>query len=256
MIQNNYALHEQSFLAYIETFFQRTVEPCLALKKEHTFHVVRNTEQIINKLSLSEEDRYCARLIALYHDIGRFRQYQNYHTFLDKISEDHASIAVRILKKHIPFLQEPQHIQKKVLSAIILHNKIALPKNLPPEYEDLCRIIRDADKIDIFRVMAENFTHNLPEKDGVTLSVKDEPLLYSKYILEKAMQKQVISYLDLVYINDFKILLCGWIFNVYYKESIKILKQQGNIFTILSTLPKTEELEEFNALICSTLNAE
>lgn len=256
MTQNNYTFHKQSFLAYIETFFQKTIEPCLALKKDHTFQVVRNTEEIIKQLSLSEEDAYCAKLIALYHDIGRFSQYQSYHTFVDKKSEDHALIAVRILKKHAPFLKEPKHIQKKVLTAIILHNKIALPKALAPAYKDLCQIIRDADKIDIFRVMAENFTHNLPEKEGVTLNVKDEPQLYSKHILEKAMQKQDINYLDLVYINDFKILLCGWIFNVYYKESIKILKQQGNIFTILSTLPQSKELEKFNTLICNTLNAE
>ena len=153
-------------------------------------------------------------------------------------------------------MQEPKHIQKKILSAIILHNKIALPKDLAPQYKDLCQIIRDADKIDIFRVMAENFTHNLPEKEGVTLNVIDEPLRYSKHILEKAMQKQDINYLDLVYINDFKILLCAWIFNLYYEESIKILKHQGNIFTILATLPKTKELEEFNTLISTTLNAE
>lgn len=256
MIQNNYALHEQSFLAYIEQFFQGTAEPCLTLKKQHTFRVVQNTESILEHLPLSEENRYCARLIALYHDIGRFCQYQKYHTFLDKKSEDHASIAVRILKKQAQFLQEPKHIQKKILSAIMLHNKLALPHGLPSEYKDLCQIIRDADKLDIIRVMAENFTHDLPEKEGVTLSAKDEPLCYSNHILEQAMHKQASSYLDIVYVNDFKILICGWIFSLYYKDSIKILQRQGNIQTILATLPKTKEIEGFNAFIMKSLNAE
>lgn len=256
MTQNNYSLHEQSFLAYIETFFQGNAEPCLTLKKEHTFRVVQNTEQILKSVSLSEEDRHCAKLIALYHDIGRFYQYQKYHTFLDKKSEDHANIAIRVLKKHAQFLQEPKHIQKKILSAIMLHNKLALPHGLAPEYKDICQIIRDADKLDIIRVMAENFTHNLPEKEGVTLSAKDEPLHYSKRILEQAMQKQAINYMDLVYVNDFKILICGWIFCLYYKESIKILKKQGNIQTILATLPKTREIEEYTAFIEETLTAE
>lgn len=254
-MQNNYSLHEQSFLAYIDTFFQGSAEPCLMLKKEHTFRVVQNTEQIIKSVALSEEDTYCAKLIALYHDIGRFSQYQKYHTFLDKKSEDHANIAVRILKQHPQFLQEPKHIQKKILSAIILHNKISLPHDLAPEYKELCQIIRDADKLDIIKVMTENFTHSLPEKEGVTLSAKDEPLCYSKHILEQAMQKKASSYLDIVYVNDFKILICAWIFSLYYEKSIKILKEQGNLQIILSTLPKTKEIEAFNALINHTLNA-
>lgn len=254
-MQNNYSLHEQSFLAYIDTFFQGSAEPCLMLKKEHTFRVVQHTEQIIKSVALSEEDTYCAKLIALYHDIGRFSQYQKYHTFLDKKSEDHANIAVRILKQHPQFLQEPKHIQKKILSAIILHNKISLPHDLAPEYKELCQVIRDADKLDIIKVMTENFTHSLPEKEGVTLSAKDEPLCYSKHILEQAMQKKASSYLDIVYVNDFKILICAWIFSLYYEKSIKILKEQGNLQIILSTLPKTKEIEAFNALINHTLNA-
>lgn len=256
MIQNNYLRHEQSFLAYIETFFQGTADPCLIMKKDHTFRVVQNTEQILKSLSLSEEDRYCARLTALYHDIGRFLQFQKYRTFLDKKSEDHANIAVRILKKHAQFLQEPQHIQKKILSAIIFHNKLALPRSLSPEYKELCQIIRDADKLDIISVMTENFTHTLPEKEGVTLSAKDEPLLYSDNVLEQAMHKQAINYLDIVYVNDFKILICGWIFSLYYKESLKILKKHGHIQTILATLPKTKKIEEYSAFIEKTLNAE
>lgn len=253
--QNNYALHEQSFLSYAENFLQKNSEPCLVLKKEHTFRVVNNTKRIIETLSLSDEDKYCAELIALYHDIGRFLQLQKYQTFLDKKSEDHANIAVRVLKKHAQFLDEPASIQKKILSAIILHNKLKLPDKLPRQYKDLCQIIRDADKIDILQLLSNNFTHNLPEKEMVTLNVKDEPLLYSKHILNSAMHKQAIKYPDLVYVNDFKILLCAWIFDLNYPVSMKILKEQGHVQTILATLPKTQELEAFKAFIFCALNA-
>ena len=253
--QNNYALHEQSFLSYVQTFLQKTSDPCLVLKKEHTFRVVNNTKRIIENLSLSDEDRYCAELTALYHDIGRFLQLQKYKTFLDKKSEDHANIAVRVLKKHAQFLKEPAFIQKKILSAIILHNKLKLPEKLPLLYKDLCQIIRDADKIDILRVLSENFTNKLPEKEKVTLSVKDEPLLYSKHIFNAAMHKQAINYTDLVYANDFKILICAWIFDLNYSASIKMLKEQGHIQSILATLPKTKEIEEFKAFIFGALNA-
>lgn len=255
IMQNNYTLHEQSFLSYIEPFFQKTLEPCLVMKKDHTFRVVKNTEQIIQNLSLSDEDTYCAKLIALYHDIGRFLQYEKYQTFLDKKSEDHANIAVRVLKKHRQILQEPVYIQKKILTAIILHNKLKLPHKLPALYQDLCKIIRDADKIDILRVLTENFTASLPEKEGVLLNAKDEPLLYSPHLLEQAMQKKDLKYTDIVYVNDFKIVVCAWLFVFNYSESIKILKEHNYIQTILSTLPDTKEIEAFKSLIMQRLTA-
>lgn len=252
--RNTYARHEESFISYVDTFLQKKMAPCYVLKKHHTFRVVENTKRIIAHLPLSDEDTYCAQLIALYHDIGRFLQYEKYQTFLDKKSEDHANIAVRVLKKHAQFLQEPKHIQKKVLTAIILHNKLKLPDKLPLQYKDLCQIIRDADKIDIIKVLAENFTNNLPDREQVILNVKDDPLLYSKYILNEAMQKHGINYVNLVYANDFKILLCAWTFALNYDESIKLLKEQNHIQTILATLPQTKEIEEFTALINNTLH--
>lgn len=254
-IQNKYALHEQNFLAYIEPFLQKSFDPCLVLKKEHTFHVVKNTETILQSLSLSEEDKYCAKLIALYHDIGRFLQYEKYQTFLDKKSEDHANIAVRVLKQQTQFLAEPVHIQKKVLTAVILHNKLKIPHQLPDCYKDLCKLIRDADKIDILRVLSENFTSTLPEKERVLLHSKDEPLLYSQHILDRAMQKKENKYTDIVYVNDFKIIVCAWLFAINYPQSIKMLREQGYIQTILATLPKTKEIEAFKTLIHSTLTA-
>lgn len=254
-IPNNYELHEQSFLSYIKPYFEETSEPCLVLKKEHTFRVVDNTELILQSLPLSEEDKYCARLIALYHDIGRFLQYQKYQTFLDKKSEDHAYIAVRILKKHAQFLAEPAQIQKKILTAIILHNKLKLPVKLPPIYNELCQIIRDADKIDILRILSGNFTNKLPEKERVFLSAKDEPLRYTQHILDKAMHKKDIKYTDIVYVNDFKILVCAWIFSLYYPQSLKILKEQGYVQSILAALPEQPEINEFKAFILSSLNA-
>lgn len=251
----DFAFHKQEFAAYAETFIRHAQEPCLILKKEHTFRVLENSEKLVSSLSLSEEDAYCAKLIALYHDIGRFVQYEKYKTFLDKKSENHAYLAVRILKRHEPFLREPEHIRKKVLTAVILHNALSLPSALPETYRLLCEIIRDADKLDILYVMAMNFTQSLPEKDSVVLHVKDEPQMFSKHILETARQKNVIRYTDLVYVNDFKILLCAWIFSFYFAESKKLLKEQGFFEIILNSLPEHEEIALFKEMIANELQS-
>ncbi len=200
----------------------------MILKREHTLRVVSNTEHIINRLDLSEEDRYCARLIALYHDIGRFLQYETYKTFLDSASKNHAHIAIQVLKKHNMLDNEPETIRKKILSAIILHNKLEFPKKLPEEILVLAKIIQDADKLDI---------------------MKDEPEAYSKHILDLAIRKMPIKYTDLVYVNDFKILLCGWIFSLHFKESLKLLSRQGYLRAILSSLPDGQDMRIFQSMI-------
>ena len=246
---NNYIRHEQIFLTYVDSFLQNKNEPCLILKREHTLRVVSNTEHIINRLDLSEEDRYCARLIALYHDIGRFLQYETYKTFLDSASKNHAHITIQVLKKHNMLDNEPETIRKKILSAIILQNKLEFPKKLPEEILVLAKIIQDADKLDIIFVMAENFTHSLPEKDSVVLHVKDEPEAYSEHILDLAIRKMPIKYTDLVYVNDFKILLCGWIFSLHFKESLKLLIRQGYLRAILSSLPDGQDIRIFQSMI-------
>lgn len=248
-----FSYHEQKFIEYADGFISHAHEPCLILKKEHTFRVVDNTKKILSSLSLSPQEKYCAELTALYHDIGRFAQYEKYQTFLDKKSENHAHLAVKILKKHEPFLREPKFIQEKVLAAVILHNALQLPK-LSEKYRTLCEIIRDADKLDIMYVMAMNFTRSLPEKDSVMLHVKDDPSAFSEHILHEAMQKHVIKYTDLVYVNDFKLLLCAWIFSLYLPVSRKLLKEQGFINIILNSLPSHADIAVFKEMILTELN--
>lgn len=250
---NTFSYHEKKFIEYADGFISHAHEPCLILKKEHTFRVLENTRKILSSLSLPPQEKYCAELTALYHDMGRFAQYEKYQTFLDKKSENHAYLAVKILKKHEPFLQEAKHIQKKVLTAVILHNALRLPK-LPEKYRLLCEIIRDADKLDIMYVMAMNFTQSLPEKDSVMLHVKDDPSAFSEHILHEAMQKHVIKYTDLVYVNDFKILLCAWVFSLYLPISKKLLKEQGFIHVILDSLPNHAGISAFKEMILTELN--
>lgn len=255
-MKNLFLEHKRGFLEYADSFIDNSAEPCLKLKKEHTFRVVENTQKIAASCPLTEEDRYCADLTALYHDIGRFEQYSKYKTFVDKKSENHAHLAVKILKKHTVFLAEPKHIQKKILTAIVLHNTLELPKKLPSEYDLLSKIIRDADKLDIIYVMAQNFTQTLPEKDGVMLHVQNKPELYSPAVLEQAMNRQAIKYTDLTYENDFKILLCGWLFTLYLAKSKNLLKEQGYFSVILHSLPSDPKIKSFQKMMEQELDAQ
>jgi putative nucleotidyltransferase with HDIG domain len=71
----------------------------ITLKEDHTRRVVKEILDIGKALELNNDELHLAEIIALLHDVGRFEQYVRYKTFLDRNSEDHAKLGVKILKE-------------------------------------------------------------------------------------------------------------------------------------------------------------
>ncbi len=63
---------EKQFKEYLKNF--DTENEKNRLKIVHTYGVVKASEYIARDLNLSEENIYLVKLIALLHDIGRFKQ--------------------------------------------------------------------------------------------------------------------------------------------------------------------------------------
>ena len=68
------------FTDYCKSFYSSDYEDQrnIALKEEHTRNVSGNIVQIAQGLSLDDARIMLAEAIALYHDIGRFPQYQKF----------------------------------------------------------------------------------------------------------------------------------------------------------------------------------
>ncbi|MBQ9181673.1 MAG: HD domain-containing protein [Bacilli bacterium] len=124
------------------------------LKVYHTYRVLDNSIEIAKSLNLSESDVWVAALIGLLHDIGRFEQITKYNTFNDLKSVDHANLGIEILKGNnfIDSFVSDKYIQNIVLTAINNHNKYKIEDNLDKKTLMFCKIIRDADKLDIFKI--------------------------------------------------------------------------------------------------------
>ena len=70
-------------------------------KQKHSIRVMELSKKIAEGLKLSEEQIELATLIGLLHDIARFEQYKQYHTFKDAESIDHGDLGVEILNKDL-----------------------------------------------------------------------------------------------------------------------------------------------------------
>ena len=72
-------------------------EDMIAYKYNHSYRVVHQAEEICRSINTDTEERDLASLIALLHDVARFRQWTEYRTFKDNKSFDHGDEGVKIL---------------------------------------------------------------------------------------------------------------------------------------------------------------
>ena len=132
----------------------------IRLKIGHTFRVAGLCGRIAGSLGMTGAPLDLAWFQGLLHDIGRFEQVRRYGTFFDAKSVDHAEFGADLLFREgligrFPADGLPEGWPELSETAIRMHNKLALPENLDPQTRLFAEILRDADKVDIFRVVAE-----------------------------------------------------------------------------------------------------
>ncbi len=195
-------------------------------KQKHSIRVMNISKEIAKKIELTQEEIEIAALIGLLHDIARFEQYKQYHTFKDNISIDHGDLGVEILNKDIRKYIETDKYDEIIKLAVKNHNKYKIQEGLTQEQELFVKIIRDADKIDIFYESAEIFWNqkeNVVEESNITPKVLEK---FENQIQVKREDKKTPI--------DDVISVMAFIFDINFKESFKILKQKDYINKVLN----------------------
>ena len=128
--------------------------PKIALKIAHIFRTAEKARKIATNLELSEEDVKLAELIGMLHDIGRFEQLKQYNTYNDRESFNHGEYGAKILfeDRLIEKFIEDRQYDRIIYLAVINHNRDNIEDGLNDRELLHCKIIRDADKWDIFYV--------------------------------------------------------------------------------------------------------
>jgi hypothetical protein len=219
-------------------------QQCLDLKEDHTFRVCAAIERIVSGLGLLENDFRVASVTALFHDIGRFPQYQRYRTFRDLDSDNHAKLSLWELNCH-RVLHTLNFSERQVIKhAIFFHNRLHLPENLDPQTILHCQLIRDADKVDILRVMTEHFQMEESLRNPViTLGLgADSPVREEVYRM--LLDGRIMNYAKLKNTNELKLLQMSWVFDINFRPTFEILKERDNIGVLAATLPNTPLLRE------------
>lgn len=220
---------------------QRHIE----LKLKHSLRVWEGVQRILNREHIeSTTAARLAEIAALYHDLGRFPQYFKYRTFKDSDSEDHGRLGFRILRPSglLHGLSRPD--ARIVLQSVFLHNRAVLPAGLPEVLRSVLGLVRDADKLDIVRVIAGHLLEENGSSQVLTLGLSQDSEQMSRKIARQVKNRALVNYQDMIWVNDFKLLLCSWVFALNYSASRRIMAEQGEIERLLYSLPQTEDTSE------------
>lgn len=198
---------------------------------------------------ITEEDVDLAWQIGVLHDIGRFEQLRRFDTFSDADSINHAEFGADLL-----FGKREGQIDANLIRrfgmksenyaiaelAIRCHNRYRIPEELTAREALFCNIIRDADKVDIFRANYEtgmeaiyNVTTEELKQSAITPAVL-EAFMEGHAVLRSLKRTPIdhlVGHLALT-------------FELVYPESRRIAAEQGFLWKLAefeSENPETRE---------------
>jgi hypothetical protein len=244
MTQDDLIFFKKWFSDYCRTFYSsdREDQKNISLKEQHTSEVCKNIAEIAEGLSLNENQILLAETVALFHDIGRFPQYAAYKTFRDSISVNHGLLGARTLLEKKVLLNLPGDEQELIVQSVKFHNAFSVPRKERADIIFFTRLVRDADKLDIWRVFIDYY--EAPEESrasAVGLGLPD-PQEYSEDVLSHIYNKETVSLAKIKSLNDFKLLQLSWIFDLNFEPSFRLLGERDYINRIASCLPQTEKI--------------
>lgn len=237
------------FSDYCRSFYSKNEEDNknISLKECHTHNVCSNIKRILTDTP-DLEDKFntalMAETIALFHDVGRFPQYAKYKTFRDLSSVDHGLLGAEVLMENKVLSNIPGAEQEIIIEAIRFHNAIEISGDRTAATLPFLKLVRDADKLDIWRVFLEYYDSNEETRaSAVSLSLPDLPG-YSKDILASLHTGKMLSYSEASTLNDFKLIQLLWVYDLNFSASLKILKERNYIKRLASKLPETDEIKQ------------
>jgi len=228
----------------------------IKLKIDHTYRVAGLCQRIAESLGLSEPDVDIAWLLGMLHDIGRFEQIRRFGTFNDVQSVDHAEFGADLLFKEglirkfaegyyeecelarsgneeaEQIIKNNEHHNKDtglLELAIRQHNKYRVKEDLTERQRMFCDILRDADKVDIFKVNAD--IHMEIIYDVTTEELKSGVI--SKEVLESFYKRETVLKSVRKSAVDHIVGHISLLFELVYKESYRQAKEQGYVYKLL-----------------------
>ena len=215
----------------IELFVQQydLEYPKMKRKLKHSYRVMENAGKIAESLNLNEKEIEISKMIGLLHDIGHFETIKIKDILKEDKKIDHGDFGVEILQKdnYIRRFIDEEKYDNIIFKAIKNHNKFKIEEGLSEEELLYAKIIRDADKLDIFYEGVEMFWTKREDIEAVNNSKITDKVLNDFYNNSLIDRKEIETKADGI------ISFIGFLFDINFKYDFEVLKKEDYINKIL-----------------------
>jgi hypothetical protein len=214
----------------------------ILMKVEHTRKVCDVMDVITAGEGLSAEEARIAGAVALLHDVGRFPQYLRWRTYRDSESDNHARLAVEVIREQ-QLLDGLSPAERLLIEeAVRFHNLLKVPARLKSPTGLFLRLIRDADKLDIWRVFLDYFI--TPENERASAVLLGFPELpgVSPACLAALSEERIVNLEMVACANDFKLLLISWAYDLNFRSSYRLVQQSAYLQSLEANLPERDDI--------------
>ena len=231
---------QEAFDSYVAGY--DVANPRIALKVEHTLRVAELCERIARETGFTPAGIDLAWLCGLLHDIGRFEQLRRWDTFSDAASTSHAALGVEVLFGNEDhgngtgatgiihrFIDSNDELEEIVRAAVAFHSDYRLPEGLDVRTRALCDVVRDADKLDILRVVSTDTV------ETVLNATEDELLVsaVSPTIEDAFFEHRTACYSERITPVDYLVNLACFAYELVYPASLEIADEQEYLYRAL-----------------------
>ena len=233
------------FSAYTDDFLSNNDEfdKNIQLKIKHSLLVQKEARNLAAAENFSPRLAAITEIAALFHDIGRFEQLKKFNTFVDCKSIDHGELGRGVLNKTQMLSILPEKDLEIIYEATALHNKRSLPESLKGEALLVTKAVRDADKLDIMRVLLNEYAKG--ELDPTVILHLEESDEISPKVMAHLDKGENPSIADFRTLTDFKLAQMAWVYDLNYANSLQEFEKREYHLQIASHLPDAPLVKKY-----------
>ncbi len=205
----------------------------------HTLRVVSNILLLSKVILPNEEDYRIAEVIALFHDLGKAYLIGQGTESPTNIQKNHAALSVKLIQQMDFYSKVPDDTQLIIVKAVDSHNKLKLPKLENEQVTLFARLLRDADKLDIYESSYRYFKEKMGIQPIVTFDLVNSTEISDK-VIKSILAGKTAMMEDMKTMNDYKLLLLSMVFDLNFKYSFRLVSEKQYIQKIYETLPKRD----------------
>ena len=223
---------KSAFDKFVQQF--DTADPKISLKIRHTYCVMDACEYLAREMNLDQTNYELAILIGLLHDIGRFEQLARFNSYDDTLI-CHAKCGIEVLfdQNHIRDFIDTDAYDNIIYHAIKNHSAYAIAPGLNEQELLHAKLIRDADKIDNYRVKRDDTIEALLDMSAEELGTYE----ISDQIFDTFASHKTILKADRKTPMDMWVSFLALFFDFNYAPSFKYILENNYINAIIDRIP-------------------